>query len=160
MRAFTGPPHLTISDLVGAFSAYRGRFSEIFTFADDLKEVVALGKGEKPARIFPRGACFSITEGSQTYELKLFKGGIVRLKEGAPSSNGMPVEVQHIIEEARVKKGYGWDGMLILGMFARPQDHKLFKRILTLRFDIDSRRWLPYDGGLVTWMKSEFLSVS
>jgi len=61
---------------------------------------------------------------------------------------------------ASTKKGQGWAKGLVLGMLAggavgAASTPSRSRRVLTVRFDPITRAWAAYDGGLVTWLKSE-----
>jgi len=168
------PPTLTLVDLAEVLEA--NPYEELDVFADDVAEIRALHDGKDPDSLQPLGpdaSKLSFEREGRRYVVDLLEQGVVRVSRGDGETQQWTVDprqnqkemlrtlVRAAISAAISKKGGGWSAGLILGLLvgsvigtAAPAQSRP-RRVLTLRFDPSSRRWLAYDGGLVGWMKEE-----
>jgi hypothetical protein len=163
-------PLLTLADLVAGLNSHGDRYGELAVFANDLAEVKTLEKGEVPDGVVPvdaEGKTFFYTHEGALYRLQISEDGFARIsRRGATEARtdvAGPAVVGALagtaIGSAVSKKGEGWAAGLVLGLLAGAMlgsgGERPARRVLTMRFDPDSRSWCAYDGGLVAWMKSE-----
>ena len=163
-------PLLTLADLAAGLTSHGNRYTEIGVFADDVADIRELQQGKLPTGVQPRdheGKRFTYEHGGRTFLLELSEDGIVKLHRPITESHGgagggamMGAIAGTAIGSAVSKKGEGWTAGLLLGLLAGAalggNGTNKPRRVLTMRFDPDLRAWQAYDGGLVTWMKSEF----
>lgn len=167
-------PLLTLGDLATGLLSHGGRYAEIGVFADDVADVRELREGNLPAGVQPldgTGKRFMYDHETSSFLLELSEDGVVRLRREVGESSAGATEGAIVgaiagtaIGSALSKKGEGWAAGLLLGLLAGAavadaNDADKPRRVLTMRFDPDLRAWQAYDGGLVTWMKSEFQGV-
>lgn len=130
----------------------------------------AVKDGELPAGVVAlddAGQKFIYAQDGKTFVLELSEDGVARLRRptGAPQPTGAAVAgalAGAAIGTAATKKRDGWSTGLVLGFLAGavPESQQEPDRVFTIRFDSDAGEWVGYDGGLVPWMKSEFLGVA
>ncbi len=164
------PPRLTLADLAAGLDAFGDRYKELDVFADDVAEIERLKDGELPtgvAALDDAGQKFIYAQDGKTFVLELSEDGVARLRRPtrAPQPSGDAVAgalAGAAIGTAAVKKGDGWSTGLVLGLLAGAvlDSQQEPERVFTIRFASDAGEWVGYDGGLVPWMKSEFLGVA
>lgn len=165
---------LELADLVEALEWFDDRYEVMVVFADDLAPLERLHvrattlADEHIQPVEPTGA-FHLDERGAPYLLEVLANqGTARLTRGvvAPrvaSNDARSLEViDSSIATASSKKGIA-PGVL-LGMLVgaslvgnpspKPGEPR---RVFTLSFDVSLRRWEPYDGGLMGWMKRELV---
>ena len=170
------PPQLKLAELAAGLLKYGARYAEIHAFADDIDEIRQLYQDSPPPNLRPadvEGRVFSYEHEGTRFVVELSDNGVVKLRRdeerphdgnqtaGAAITGGVAGAA---IGAATSKKGDGWAAGLVLGLLAgamlgsgSSQDAP--RRVLTMRFDPESRQWQAYDGGLVNWMKSELQSA-
>lgn len=160
---------LGFSELVSGLCRHGDRFFELCVFADDIIDIQKIAKGNDSCRTKisdTKDERFFFKSGNNEYSVCILrKDGVARLSRASgPYCSGIEnlASVQSLakisIATAMNKKGKGWMPGLVLGMLIG--DTILggkARRILPLRFDLHSKEWCAYDGGLVAWLKSEFL---
>lgn len=163
---------LTINDLVICLNSRKApRYTELVVFADDLEEVGQLRVGELPLELTPQdhaGQRFTFRDQGKVFNFEISETGTARLASDSskkpPSSAMKDMQDEALsavasasLRNAVAKKGSGWAPGLVLAMLLGeplPGDSGS-RRVLTLRFDSVKKRWVAYDGGLVSWMKRE-----
>ncbi len=167
-------PRMQLAEIASALQERENRFRELDMFVDDVEEIVMLGRGELPKGLRPldpRGARFAFVHEGDEFTLEMTEGGVARIRRQPPGSSGpsTPIGTETMrrfactaIESANVKKGSPWVAELFLGMFtdslADTPDGPHF--VLTIAFNPRTREWQVYVGGLLLWMKSEFIAAA
>lgn len=157
---------LTLADLATGLAEYRDLFGRLDVFADDVVELVEADSGAESTslrEITGQPDTYLFEHAGEKFALQVTRDGVARIRyadDTIPTGVLLGSVFGAAVGAASTKKGKGWAKGLVLGMLAggavgaaaaptRP------KRVLTVRFDPITRSWGAYDGGLVTWLKSE-----
>lgn len=156
---------ITVADLARGLAEFRHLFGRLDVFADDVAELSEDGAaaGSTPLRhVSGQSRSFVFEHGGETFVLNVTPDGVAQIRE-ADDSIGKGAVVGSalgaMLGAASEKKG-GWAkgllfGMLVGSAIGAASSPSPPKRVLTVRFDPATRSWAAYDGGLVTWLKSE-----
>jgi hypothetical protein len=157
---------LTLAELVDGLTRLDDIFFRLDVFADDVEGLDPDRPSDRLRRMQPTSEQYFFEERNREFALTLSDEGIVRVTRvedaTAVESEEVTPEIHRAIATARRKKGAGWPSGLVLGigvggLIGEPGPGPRPRRMLTMRFDPEKRTWSAYDGGLVTWLKSEFL---
>ncbi|WP_146155976.1 hypothetical protein [Enhygromyxa salina] len=164
---------MTLADLATGLTGRGEQFSELKVFADDVEEIVALGRGDTPEQLRPldrEGKRFAFTHDNRPFEVELSGSGVVRVYQSSRPDPDVMLTATAVgamagaaVGAASSRKGQNWLGGLVVGMlagavFGAGATVSPPRRVLTMAFDAGTGRWQIYDGGLVRWMKEEFRS--
>ncbi|MFO0661462.1 MAG: hypothetical protein U0165_16765 [Polyangiaceae bacterium] len=162
-------------DLVEALEWFDDRYQAMVVFADDLAPLERLHvrattlTDEHILPTEPSGS-FHVDERGAPYTLEVIaQQGTTRLtrsehatRQGTGSETRSLEVIDAAIACAVSKKGVA-SGVL-LGVLVGPSLNGNLspkpgepRRVFTLSFDASQRRWEPYDGGLMAWMKRELV---
>jgi hypothetical protein len=165
-------PKLTFEEMAQGLERFKDRYHALDVFADDVQELVEWNDSNRaPTGLVPvmgHKNSFYLKQNNQNYRLELFDDeGVARFsrwKERIPTTGQVAAGalVGAAIGAAVTKKGDGWLPGLFLGVLLgsaiNAQDPSSPKRVFSLRFDPQTRRWTVYDGGLVQWLKSSLVA--
>ena len=164
-------PRLTFEEMASGLERFKDRYHALDVFADDVQELVEWNETKRaPFGLVPvmgQKNSFYLKQNNQDYRLELFDDGVARFsrwKEQIPMAGQVAAGalVGAAIGAAVTKKGDGWLPGLFLGVLfgsaINAKDPSSPKRVFSLKFDPQTRRWTVYDGGLVQWLKSNLVA--
>lgn len=156
---------ISVNDLTQALEHFNGKYQAVEIFADD---IVELEGPNIDAAMVDLGddiqLKFQLANGP--YEMIVDKAtGVARFmrgEEGSSSTLGGMVlggAIGGAVAAATSKKGDGWVGGMVLGLLAgaalgAASNDQGPRRVFALRYDPINGQWMPYDGGLVPWLKN------
>ncbi|HEX7843441.1 MAG TPA: hypothetical protein VF469_38475 [Kofleriaceae bacterium] len=154
---------LSLSNLVAALDEFP-RYHAIDVFADDLGELRQLPPSFRP--VDAQGRSFRVPHDGREFKLEIFPDqGVARLSRPgispvADAAGGAIVSglVGTAIDTAEKQKGTGLLGGLLLGLLVGPPlggAAGSARRVFALAYDRVAEQWVPYDGGLLRWMKDQ-----
>jgi len=164
-------PGLTLDDLLRCLDDFAPQYSMLDVFVDDVEEMAPGTQIENMHQLDASGLRYVLIRQTGAYRMELFpQDGVLRLsKEQKPSMTGSEAAALGAIVGAvagtaaataagtsAAKKGAGALaggalGLLVGAALAPRPDAP--RRVFTLQFDPAAHAWVPYDGGLVAWMK-------
>lgn len=157
-----------VTDIVHALKQYEGRYRHLDAFADDVEPAGTWLAGALPVPGVP--GAYSLFVNGTAMSVRLFQDrGVVRFSLGTTGETGGAAAGATVggaagsllgaaMSEAKNAKD-GLLGGLFLGMLvggligAATQGSGQVEKVLALRFEPASRRWLLYDGPLLPWAK-------
>ena len=165
---------ITVNQLAEELVAHDAPYTEINAFADDVVEIHDLNDEKFVPMLRPfdaTGETFAFENDGQSFVLRILKNGGARVTRstkpiGVPkAADAVGPAAGTAIAAAMAKKGEGWATGMILGILAGPAISKAAKtprrarRVFTMEYDSNDKKWWFYDGPLVSWLKSELPSI-
>jgi hypothetical protein len=152
-------PQLTIDDLANGLRAYP-RFTELRVFADDLDQEVFVTEGRRlyPSSKFNISLCLEDVWYHSVMGVVLFSNDSERPQCSEISRSNS--NAHESVLKARAIKGSNWSRRHAVGVFSNPISNVERKNIImVVSFDLDTRTWVPYEGGLTRWIKDKMLNT-
>lgn len=169
-------PKLKLADLVVGLDRFGQGYKSIRAFADDLREALPTAPAVAGLRkLDDEGRTFLLAHGGRDYHIEVLAeaGGVVRLEratvrhavEGPAAQRLGGSNVAKARLHAYLLRGEGAEASPVLGLLVgepliRGAGPDAPRRILPLQFEVSSRQWRPYTGGLVPWLKQQMLTAA
>ena len=154
-------PKLTLDDLVAGLLQFADKYLALDVFITDVTDL----QNGAPTGVTSKGdGSYDFERQGRTFNLRLFPAaGVARLME-IQSGSAAPAVVAGAagaaagaaISKRGEELGGAAIGMLVgllVGAALGEPSPSAPRRVFAVRFDPVARRWVTYDGGLVSWMK-------
>lgn len=157
---------LTLDDLVHGLERDGTRYQALDVFAANVQQLRdalsggALGDLQRVPATPPVRAAFVFRRNGTGYQLKVHESGIARLSRQATGPLGLSDEQVALgAIGAALLSGKDLPGMLLgfLVGAALGESPDSPRRVLTIRYSAEERRWRAYDGPLAKWMRDQSL---